>query len=91
MLEKCRKNVEKAVVRMFDCKVVISVYKLTAIFLFFFFTVFFLKSNLVIFNEKILFSGRPPLLPVLRGLRRQQRDPAFLHQLRLHLVDFHIY
>ena len=90
MLEKCRKNVEKAVVRMFDCKVVISVYKLTAIFLFFFF-VFFLKSNLVIFNEKILFSGRPPLLPVLRGLRRQQRDPAFLHQLRLHLVDFHIY
>lgn len=90
MLEKCRKNVEKAVVRMFDCKVVISVYKLTAIFLFLFF-VFFLKSNLVIFNEKILFSGRPPLLPVLRGLRRQQRDPAFLHQLRLHLVDFHIY
>ena len=36
MLEKCRKNVEKADVRMFDCKVVISVYKLTAIFYFFY-------------------------------------------------------
>ena len=35
MLKKCRKNVEKADVRMFNCKAVVSVYKLTAIFLFF--------------------------------------------------------
>ena len=38
-----KKNVEKADVRMFDCKVVVSVYKLTAIFLYIFFIVFFLK------------------------------------------------
>lgn len=43
MHEKCRKNVEKADVRMFDCKLVISVYKLTAIFLFFFIVFLFLK------------------------------------------------
>ena len=35
MLKKCRKNVEKADVRMFNCKVVVSVYKLTAIYIFF--------------------------------------------------------
>lgn len=43
MLKKCRKNIEKADVRMFDCKVVISVYKLTAIFLFIFYLLSFLK------------------------------------------------
>ena len=35
MLKKCRKNVEKADVRMFNCKVVVSEYKLTAIYIFF--------------------------------------------------------
>ena len=43
MLKKCRKNVEKADVRMFNCKVVVSVYKLTAIYIYIFFVVFFLK------------------------------------------------